>query len=123
MYYSFFMPAILFFFLISCSKPKDNFVPVTGRILSAIDSTLPFSKTSFKFYNAGGPNALGKSWEYSQPFVTDSLGYVNTTINLKEFGAGFSICWTNGNHDNAIQTIKISYEQKSVDFRTIYAKF
>ena len=108
--------------LLSCSKPKNENLYIKGRIMSSVDSTLPFSNTSFKFYNAGGPNALGNSWNYSQPFMTDSIGFVDATINSNEFGAGFAICWPSGTMDDAITKIKIESGEKSVDFGTIYTK-
>ena len=108
-------------FILSC-KQKDEFISVSGRVMSSIDSTLPFSNTSFKFYNSGGPNGLGKSWNYTHPFVTDTLGNVDATINLKEFGGGFAICWPNGSMDEYIHIVKLEPNQKSVDFGTIYTK-
>jgi hypothetical protein len=109
---------ILFVFLIASCKRKDEYIPVKGRIMSSIDSTLPFSNSSFKFYKS----IIGSGKIYTQPFVTDTLGYVNETINLKEFDNGFYICWPNGNNNEYIDFITLEYNQKSVDFGIIYTK-
>lgn len=108
-------------FILSC-KRKDEFIPVKGRIMSSIDSTLPFSNTSFIFFTRISEGISHAPMPFTQPFTTDSAGFVSTTINLKEFSNGFAICWPNNDEDNSIKRVTIEYNQKSVDFGTIYTK-
>lgn len=108
-------------FIISC-KRKDEYIPVKGRIMSSIDSTLPFSNTSFIFFTRIAKGISNSPTTYTHPFTTDSAGFVNTTINLKDFSSGFAICWPSGDENDYIKNITLEYNQKSVDFGTVYTK-
>lgn len=112
---------VLVSLLFAC-KRKDEYISVKGRIISSIDSTLPFSNTSFIFYTRISKGIGHAPVPFTQSFSTDSLGFVNTTINLKEFTNGFAVCWPSGDDNNYIKSITLEYNQKSVDFGTVYTK-
>lgn len=113
--------SIAFIFLLASCKQKDNYVPIKGQILSSIDS-LPFSSTSFKFYTVkyGGNSKT----IHSQPFVTDSTGNFSETINLKDYGQGFAVCWPNGDLDyKKVVSVQVDYMQTTpFELGKIYTK-